>query len=96
MLQIHHLSAAEAGGGGGCGAGGTPRLRCLYDARGSGIVRVTCLREAPLVFAEVSMTQSIEDTLLDPVVVALMASNEVYSPLMGIHGHVKTDLRVLG
>lgn len=50
------VAAVGDGGGRGrgtCCTGGTPRLRCLHDARGSGIVRVACFREAPLAFAEV-------------------------------------------
>ena len=54
MLQIHHITVGRGGGGGeGCCPGGTPRLRCLHDARGSGIVRVACFQEVPLAFAEV-------------------------------------------
>lgn len=32
---------------------GATLVRCLHDARGSGIVRVACLQETPLAFAEV-------------------------------------------
>lgn len=70
MLQIHHVSIAagadaaggDGGGRGRCCTGGTPRLRCLHDARGSGIVRVACLRAAPLVFAEVKARKIYERT----------------------------------
>ncbi|CAN0455237.1 unnamed protein product, partial [Ectocarpus sp. 12 AP-2014] len=54
MIQIHHLTVADPTGAGGdrCCVGGTPRLRCLHDARGSGIVRLACFREIPLAVAE--------------------------------------------
>lgn len=65
MLQIHHIAAAPYGGvGGSCCGGGTPRLRCLHDARGGEIVRAACLREAALVFAEVNEARSIPNKLL--------------------------------
>lgn len=57
MIQIHHVSVAAATGGGGAScAGGTPRLRCLHYARGSGIVRIECLHDTPLMLAEVTLT----------------------------------------
>ncbi|CAM9561233.1 unnamed protein product [Ectocarpus sp. 4 AP-2014] len=54
MIQIHHFTVADPTGAGGdrCCVGGTPRLRCLHDARGSGIVRLACFREMPLAVAE--------------------------------------------
>lgn len=62
MLQIHHITAAATGGGGaGYCNGGTPRLRCLHDARGGEMVRIACLREAPLAFAEVNMTRPVAE-----------------------------------
>ncbi|CAB1115849.1 unnamed protein product [Ectocarpus sp. CCAP 1310/34] len=54
MIQVHHFTVADPTGAGGdrCCVGGTPRLRCLHDARGSGIVRLACFREMPLAVAE--------------------------------------------
>lgn len=59
MLHIHDLAAlpgVQRGGGGERGGSGVPCLRCLHDARGSGIVRVACLQQTPLAFAEVNKT----------------------------------------
>lgn len=55
MIQIHHFTVADPTGADGdrCCVGGTPRLRCLHDARGNGIVRLACFREMPLAVAEV-------------------------------------------
>lgn len=44
MVHIHSIK--NEGGGG-------TTVRCLHDARGSGIVRVACLQSTPLAFAEV-------------------------------------------
>ncbi|CAM9626535.1 unnamed protein product [Ectocarpus fasciculatus] len=53
MVQIHHFTVADPKAGGDrCCVGGTPRLRCLHDARGSGIVQLACFREMPLAVAE--------------------------------------------
>lgn len=54
MIHIHDITVSMISP-----AGRTEReheaapLRCLHDARGSGIVRVACLNESPLTLAEV-------------------------------------------
>lgn len=44
MVHIHYIKNGDGGG---------TTVRCLHDARGSGIVRVACLQSTPLAFAEV-------------------------------------------
>ncbi|CAN0181465.1 unnamed protein product [Scytosiphon promiscuus] len=81
MIQIHHVSVraaagGDAGGGGSrvvCCAGGTPRLRCLHYARGSGIVRVECLQEIPLMFAEDTSGRMVAYDLLSGTVLGVLA-----------------------
>lgn len=56
MIHIHDITASpptHSGYGGGGVRWSCTALRCLHDARGSGIVRVNCLNQTPLTFVEV-------------------------------------------
>ncbi|CBJ32465.1 hypothetical protein Esi_0341_0015 [Ectocarpus siliculosus] len=75
MIQIHHLTVADPTGAGGdrrC-VGGTPRLRCLHDARGSGIVRLACFREMPLAVAEDTSGRVVVYDLLSGTMLGVLA-----------------------
>lgn len=58
MIHIHHIAGDTEGFGSSSSSSsnnGTVSLRCLHGARGSGIVRVACLQETPLAFAQVTI-----------------------------------------
>ena len=65
MVQIHHIArttesfrSSSSSGSSSSAGGGIVSLRCLHGARGSGIVRVACLQETPLAFAQVRKVES--------------------------------------